>query len=208
LQSKKNNPIAKINVNTCVSLRIGSLTAGALTNQSSSGWRNTYWLQAALHLSASLTMLVGYFPTRRSDYERLSIKEYIWLCDPIGSFFFISGACLVLMALDWAPDTYPYSDPHVAATLAVGLALLVMFAAYEWKGRSDGLISHAYFRENNNFALSTFAFGVEGWIFYSAVNSIQPQMSLNLGWEDNSWRVSIRQLAFNCSTIFAVFPIV
>lgn len=188
--------------------RIGTLGAGVLTNQSRSGWRNIYWLQAALHLSASLTMLVGYFPKRRSDYERLSIKEYIWLCDPIGSMLFLVGATLVLMALDWAPDTYPYKDAHVAATLAIGLALLVIFAAYEWKGRPDGLISHAYFKENNNFALSTFAFGIEGWILYSAINSIEPQMSLNMGWEDNSWRVSIRQLAFHGTTIGAVFPIV
>lgn len=153
-------------------------------------------------------MLVGYFPKRRSDYPRLKLKEYLWLCDPIGSFFFVTGASLILMALDWAPETYPYNDPHVAAPLAIGLALLVLFGLYEWKGRSDGLISHAYFKDGNNFALATFAFSIEGWIFYSAVNSIQPQMSLNIGWEDNSLRVSIRQLAFNCTTIFAVFPIV
>ncbi len=193
---------------TNIGSRIGSLGAGALTNQGPTEWRNIYWVQAAFHLSASILMLIGYFPQRRSDYQRLSFRECVWLCDPIGSFLFIAGATLVLMSLDWAPDTYAYNNPHVAASLAVGLALLLAFGLYEWKGRPDGLISHSYFKNGHNFSLATFAFGVEGWIFYSAVNSIGPQMALNLGWENNSWRISLRQLAFNCTTIAASVPIV
>ncbi|KAL1862691.1 hypothetical protein VTK73DRAFT_6694 [Phialemonium thermophilum] len=186
----------------------GLLGAGALTNQGPTKWRDIYWLQAGFHFSAAFLMLIGYFPRRRSDYQRLSFKEYVWLCDPVGSVLFVAGATLVLMSLDWAPDTYAYSDPHVAASLAVGLALLVGFGLYEWKGRPDGLISHAYFKNGYNFALATFAFGVEGWIFYSAVNSVGPALALNLGWETTSWGVSIRQLAFNCTTIVASVPVV
>jgi hypothetical protein len=33
-----------------------------------------------------------------------------------------------------------------------------------------------------------------GWIFYSAVNSVVPQIVLNLGFADDSWQISIRQL--------------
>ena len=64
----------------------------------------------------------------------------------------------------------------------------------EWKGRSDGLIAHIFFQSNLNFALSNFAFAVEGWIFYSAVNSIVPLIVLNLGFADDAWAISIRQL--------------
>lgn len=39
------------------------------------------------------------------------------------------------------------------------------------------------------------------WIFYSAVNSITPQIILNLGFEDNSWSIAIRQLAFQIPSI-------
>jgi hypothetical protein len=66
----------------------------------------------------------------------------------------------------------------------------------EWKGRKDGLAAHIFFRRNANFALANFAFAVEGWIFYSAVNSIVPQIVLNLGFADNSWAISVRQLSF------------
>lgn len=77
----------------------------------------------------------------------------------------------------------------------------------EWKGRDDGLLAHVFFRKNANFALSTFAFAVEGWIFYSAVNSVVPQIVLNLGFESNAWDISIRQLSYTILTLFASIPI-
>ena len=89
----------------------------------------------------------------------------------------------------------------------------------EWKGRTDGIVAHvsdnrAYSRLNKtkvfvqvlfskgyNFPLATFAFAVEGWIFYSAVNSITPQIVLNLGWASTSFEISVRQLSFQISAI-------
>lgn len=77
----------------------------------------------------------------------------------------------------------------------------------EWKGRSDGLVAHVFFKGSPNFALSVFAFGVEGWLFYSAVNSVTPQIVLNLGFENNAWSISIRQLSFNLIALTASVPI-
>lgn len=95
----------------------------------------------------------------------------------------------------------------MAAPLATGFALMLVFSLYEWKGRNDGLIAHVFFRSNANFALSTFAFAVEGWIFYSAVNSIVPQLVLNLGFETSSWLISVRQLSYGLLSLFASLPI-
>ena len=36
----------------------------------------------------------------------------------------------MLLSLDWAGGAYAWADPHVAAPLALGLALLVLFALY------------------------------------------------------------------------------
>ena len=71
----------------------------------------------------------------------------------------------------------------------------------EWKGRKDGLVAHVFFHRDKNFALSVFAFAVEGWIFYSAINSITPQLVLNLGFEDNAWHISLRQLSFSLTNL-------
>jgi hypothetical protein len=65
------------------------------------------------------------------------------------------------------------------------------------------LVAHVFFHRNANFALSDFAFAVEGWIFYSAVNSIVPQIVLNLGFAHTSWEISVRQLSFQ-AVIFAM----
>ena len=62
-------------------------------------------------------------------------------------------------------------------------------------------MAHVFFKNNANFALSTFAFAVEGWIFYSAVNSYVPQIVLQLGFENNSWDISVRQLSFQCTIL-------
>jgi len=82
-----------------------------------------------------------------------------------------------------------------------------LFCLYEWKGRSDGLVAHVFFKGSPNFALSVFAFAVEGWLFYSAVNSVTPQIVLNLGFQTNAWKISIRQLSYNLVTLFVSIPI-
>ena len=78
----------------------------------------------------------------------------------------------------------------------------------EWKGRTDGLVAHVFFKGSPNFALSVFAFAVEGWIFYSAVNSVTTQIVLNLGFESTAWQISVRQLSYNLTTLLACGPII
>ncbi|RWA06161.1 hypothetical protein EKO27_g8947 [Xylaria grammica] len=187
---------------------IGALGAGAVTNVSASGWRYIFWIQAAFHGFTSLGLLLFYHPPKqRLERPKMSIRDYIWACDPIGSSLFISSATLLLLALDWAGGAYTWSDTHVAVPLSLGLALLVGFAGYEWKGRSDGLVAHVFFRRNANFVYAVFAFAVEGWIFYSAVNSVVPQIILQLGFETDAWQISVRQLSYQLPVLFTSIPI-
>ena len=137
----------------------------------------------------------------------MSLKQILWEIDPVGTVIFVGSATLLLLALDWAGSAFAWSDPHVAATLAIGFGLLVVFCLYEWKGRNDGIVAHVFFKGSPNFALSCFAFSVEGWIFYSAVNSITPQIVLNLGFETSSWIISLRQLAYSLTTLLVSIPI-
>ncbi|KAI0478284.1 major facilitator superfamily domain-containing protein [Xylaria cf. heliscus] len=187
---------------------IGALGAGAVTNVSAAGWRYIFWIQAAFHGVTSLGLLLFYFPPKQDlKREKMSIRDYIWACDPIGSALFISSATLLLLALDWAGGAYAWSDPHVAVPLSLGLVLLVGFAGYEWKGRSDGLVAHVFFRQNANFVYAVFAFAVEGWIFYSAVNSVVPQIILQLGFETDAWQIAVRQLSYQLPVLFTSIPV-
>jgi hypothetical protein len=45
------------------------------------------------------------------------------------------------------------------------------------------------------------------WIFYSAVNSITPLIVLNLGFQTNSWKISLRQLFYTIPTTLVSIPI-
>ncbi|KAJ2993566.1 hypothetical protein NUW58_g1806 [Xylaria curta] len=77
----------------------------------------------------------------------------------------------------------------------------------KWKGRSDGLVAHIFFQQNANFVYSVFAFAVEGWIFYSAVNAVVPQIVLHLGFESDAWKIAVRQLSYQLPVLFASIPI-
>ncbi|KAI7473922.1 aldolase [Hortaea werneckii] len=186
---------------------LGGLSAGGLTNRNADGWRGIFWMQAAFHLATSLGLLAFYWPKRHPDYPRLALKDLFWAIDPIGSFLFVTAATLMLLALDWGGGAYPWSDAHVAAPLGIGLGMLLLFSLYEWKGRTDGIVAHVFFQGSPNFALACFAFAVEGWIFYSAVNSVTPQIALHLGFESSSWVISLRQLAYSITTLVASVPI-
>ncbi|KEF51203.1 uncharacterized protein A1O9_12706 [Exophiala aquamarina CBS 119918] len=186
---------------------VGVLGSGALTNASPTGWRNIFWMQAAFHLVTFLGLIAFYHPIRKSDYPKSSWKQVIWACDPWGSLFFVFGCTLLLLAMDWASGAYEWSDAQVAAPLALGFVCLIAFGVYEWIGRSDGLISHVFFRGSANFAISMFCFTVEGWLFYSAVNSVTPRIILNLGFERNAWNVAIRQLSLTIAGLVTPFPL-
>lgn len=113
---------------------VGGLGAGAVTNVSSDGWRYIFWMQAAFHGATSLGLFLFYWPSKNLEYPKMTLKDYIWACDPIGSFLFISSATLLLLSLDWAGGAFAWADPHVAVPLALGLALMLVFAAYGESG--------------------------------------------------------------------------
>ncbi|KAF4549665.1 HC-toxin efflux carrier TOXA-like protein 1 [Elsinoe fawcettii] len=185
---------------------VGVLGAGAVTNANPAGWRDIFWIQAAFH-GATFAGLMAFYHPKKSDYPKMRVTEIIWACDPIGSGLFVVSTTMLLLGLNWGGGEYGWSNSRVIAGLVVGFVSLAGFCVYEWKGRSDGLVAHAFFRGSPNFALSVFAFAVEGWIFYSAVNAITPQIVLRLGFETDAWRISVRQLSFNILTIATSIPI-
>ncbi|EJD40163.1 MFS general substrate transporter [Auricularia subglabra TFB-10046 SS5] len=188
-------------VSSSISGVFAILGAGAVTNANPGGWRTIFWIQAGLHLATSLGILLFYWPKRLSDYPRLALRNAVWACDPVGCATFIVSTTLLLISLDWAGTTFPWHDAHVAAPLTIGLVLLATFCVYEWKGRSDGLVAHVFFNWGPNFPLAIFGMAVEGWVFYSAVNSIVPQIVLNVGFESNAFRISIRQLSYQVPVV-------
>lgn len=101
-----------------------------MTNLNPDGWRWIFWVQVILHGMTAVGLFLFYWPAENTDYPEMTLRDYIWLCDPIGSFLFIVGSTLTLLALDWAGGSYAWSDAHVAAPLTIGLLMLVGFGLY------------------------------------------------------------------------------
>ncbi len=86
-----------------------------------------------MHGLTAIGLFLFYWPPKTNLYPDMTVGDIIWACDPIGSFAFICGSLLTLLAMDWAGGTYGWSDAHVAAPLTIGLVLLVVFAIYGMK---------------------------------------------------------------------------
>lgn len=96
-----------------------------------SGWRIIFWIQAGLYALTSIGLILFYHPPKQhSELANMSWKQIIWNIDPIGSLLFMTGTTLIMLALDWAGGVHPWSNAHVAAPPAIGLALLVCFGIY------------------------------------------------------------------------------
>jgi hypothetical protein len=107
-----------------------SLVAGAFC-RTPGGWRNMFWVQAALQILVSACFFIFYWPPKSTrEFPKMNISQIIWACDPIGSTLYIGGATSVLMALNWGSGLYPWSNPRVAAPLAIGLFCLALFGVY------------------------------------------------------------------------------
>lgn len=173
----------------------------------------------------------------------MSFKQWAWACDPIGSTLLVGSTTLMLLALNWAGGAYPWSNPHVSANLAVGIALFIAFCLYgkshsfgfvntmlkaKQNGRGEQMVSllmsflladptsgsqHLLSPSRGTSINNKAAFDIKqsnmcnSWIFYSAVNAVTPQIILNLGFEDNSWDIAIRLLAFKIAVLLTAFAV-
>lgn len=101
--------------------------AGAVTNADANGWLWIFWIQAIFHGMTAAGLLAFYWPPANVEYPKMSLREYLWVIDPVGAVLLIISATLMLLALDSAGRAYEWHDAHVAVPLKTGLVLLVAF---------------------------------------------------------------------------------
>jgi hypothetical protein len=94
------------------------------------------------------------------------------------------------MALTWFDNPYPWRNPHVATTFAIGVASLIALAVHQIFFRKDGLCYHELFKRDRNSAIAFLCVFVEG-LFFFATNSFYPAEMAVL-FETNTFRVGAR----------------
>ncbi|OQV11091.1 hypothetical protein CLAIMM_14988 [Cladophialophora immunda] len=172
---RKWTPIAQAIVN--VAAAFGSIAAplsmGAMTrNNPHQGWRTFYWIQAGLWAAVAAGIFFGYRPPKRhTRFDHLTVWQKIKSLDLPGFFLLTAGLVLFLTGLNLGGGLYSWTAAPTLATMVVGLATLVVFGLYEWKGTSTGILHHDLFRGGKNhgrtFALCLGLISIEVIILFA-----------------------------------------
>lgn len=156
-------------MSTGLGLLLGLIVGGALTRDGNpDGFRNFSYIVMALFFMSSLTLAVAYRPLPLPLQSQLTFGEKIGRLDWIGYGLLASSLVLFCMGLSWSKNPYPWSDAHVSATFAIGMALAIVLIIYETKFRNDGMFHHKLFTMNRNFSIALFCIFCEGIAFFAA----------------------------------------
>ncbi|BGP22717.1 MFS transporter, Sugar transporter [Rhodotorula toruloides] len=133
------------------------------------GWRMIYGTLAIAYGLACIAILLSYRPLqKRPDVSAVfHQRNPALVLDLIGVSLLICGVPPLYYGLISALNPYKWSDTHVLAPLLTGLAGLVAFGFWEWKGNKEGLLHHALFSKSRNYGLSLALLFLEGILFFS-----------------------------------------
>jgi MFS family permease len=166
---RKQRPIAQATVNASAGLGgfLGVCIGGSLLKDGVlENYRIYLYINAGIFLAAAAGLALLYNPPRRELQTVLSTTEKLRSLHWISYFLFTSGLVLFCLSLSWSRNPYPWSDPRVTATFAIGVVLMIGFAVYETRFKSNGILNHQLFK-NRNFPLALLTIFAEGLAFFS-----------------------------------------
>ncbi|KAH7067739.1 major facilitator superfamily domain-containing protein [Paraphoma chrysanthemicola] len=160
---------AAANVASGIGAVVGVLVGGALVRQNNEGWRIYWYLSMALFALGFIGVFFGYNPPKREEEVAYNSLEKIRRMDWVGSGLVATGLVLLVVALQYSGNPYPFVDGHVMGPFISGIVCLIGFGLWEWKGTSEGLLDHKLFG-HRNFPLAVVGFFIEGVSFLTVSN--------------------------------------
>ncbi|KAH8901206.1 MFS general substrate transporter [Thozetella sp. PMI_491] len=150
---------------------VGLIGGGALNRTSdpaSNGFRYFYYMTMGFFLLGAILCAVVYNPPG-TPRQGLPTREKLKKLDWIGYFLLSSGLTCFCIGISWYQNPYPWSDAHVVAFFAVGVAMLTALALYETLVKKDGMFHHDLFRYsgNYNFVICILCVFAEGAAFFA-----------------------------------------
>ncbi|KAL5340899.1 fungal trichothecene efflux pump [Aspergillus crustosus] len=111
----------------------GPVIARLLIQNTSEGWRWSYYIGLILAVIATALYHFLYHPPRYGQLhgEGKTKWEMFKELDFIGIFLFIAGCVLFLIGLSWGGTTHPWVSAPTLCTLLIGIATMAAFVLYE-----------------------------------------------------------------------------
>ncbi|KAL1797019.1 hypothetical protein ACET3X_005559 [Alternaria dauci] len=188
-------------INMCGTLGAitGPLVIAAFTNENpTQGWRNFYWLQTGLWAIATIGILIGYSPPKRT-MARSELQANLRHIDWIGSVLLTAGITLIVAGFNFQ-STYGWFSGQFLGPLVSGLVALLAFGLYETFGTKTGIIPHELFSVNRRYGWAVVnlavLFFIEGVTFFAIV-TFYPALTRSL-FTTNPIGIAVRQLPFYC----------
>jgi hypothetical protein len=132
------------------------------------------WIQTGLWGAAAAGIFAGYRPPKRhTRLDHLSFWQKLGHLDFPGMALLTTGLTLFLIGLNLGGGLYTWTDVRVLVTLVLGIAIIISFGVYEWKGTKIGILHHDLFRggagAGRTFTLSIVLIFVEGIMLFAFV---------------------------------------
>ncbi|CAK7265365.1 hypothetical protein SEPCBS57363_001545 [Sporothrix epigloea] len=94
-------------------------------------WRYCACMIAVWNLITIVLIAGFYLPPPRTNGAGLTWQQKLCRIDLVGGLLMSGGLIMFLVGFNWGGQLYPWQSARVIAFLTVGLALLVLFFAYE-----------------------------------------------------------------------------
>jgi MFS family permease len=177
---RKYRPIGQATVNITGGLGavVGLLMGGVLVRHNELGKYRVYWyVVSAISVTSAIICGLFYHPPPRRMQTSLNTQEKLQRLDWIGYATFSPGITLFCVGLAWSQNPYQWGNVHILAPFIIGVTLLAIFFAYEWRLKHDGMLHHDLFR-SRNFPLALATMFAEGLSFFTCNNYFPFQVSL------------------------------
>ena len=167
-----------INVGACLGGLVALYVGGALCRDNPEGFRNYWYLSAAVFFVVAAILAIFYKPPTR-ELQYLSARDKIRRFDLPGVFLLIIALLGICLGLGWSQNPFGWGNAHILVPFLLGVAGVVCIIAYFTWFRKDGLIHHGLFRKGSrNYVLALICIFCEGLSFFAANNYFGYQVGL------------------------------